>query len=73
MNDYNKIFNDIKKQYPKGVLNNEDEGELKMAFSVDPKTKTLIINFGKPLAWVGFKKEEVEELIKLLTKLSKQL
>jgi hypothetical protein len=73
MKKYNKLFDDIKKQYPKGVLNNEDEGELKMAFAVDPKTKTLVINFGKPIAWVGFKKEEAQALIELLNKLIKEL
>lgn len=38
-------------QYPRGKLSEGDEGQLAVAIGVTDKT--LIINFGKPIIWVG--------------------
>lgn len=40
--------------YPRGKLNNDDEGELAIAIGVEDKT--VIIDFGKDITWVGMDK-----------------
>jgi len=41
-----------------------DLGQLKIAITV--KNNHLIIDFGKDISWIGFHKEETEQLIKVL-------
>lgn len=38
-------------RYPRGRLNETDEGELQMGVAVDQGT--VILAFGKPIAWLG--------------------
>lgn len=40
--------------YPRGKLNQHDEGGLMLAIGV--KDKTVLIDFGKPTAWIGLDK-----------------
>lgn len=40
-------------QYPRGKLTETDEGALKIRIGTDDKTKTIIIDFGKQIVWVG--------------------
>jgi hypothetical protein len=40
--------------FPRGKLNADDEGGLLMGIAV--KDKTVVINFGKPVAWLGLDK-----------------
>jgi hypothetical protein len=37
--------------FPRGKFNKDDEGEIKIAVGV--KDKTVIIDFGTPVAWLG--------------------
>lgn len=41
--------------FPRGKLNADDEGGLTMGLSV--KDKTVILSFGKPVAWLGLDKQ----------------
>lgn len=50
--------------FPEGHLNKDDEGEIKFAIGVN-KGK-IILNFGKPIAWIGMTKEQAESLGKIL-------
>jgi hypothetical protein len=38
-------------QFPRGKLNADDEGELQVRIGV--RDKALIIDFGKPVVWLG--------------------
>jgi hypothetical protein len=38
-------------QYPRGKLNDSDEGELQMKIGVCDRT--VILDFGKPVVWLG--------------------
>ena len=38
-------------QYPRGKLNADDEGELQMKIGV--RDKTVILDFGKQVVWIG--------------------
>ena len=40
-------------KFPQGKLKNDDEGELKMAVGIHPETGKVIVDFGKPVAWLG--------------------
>lgn len=51
-------------QYPNGQLNDNDEGELRMVAYVEKGA--VVLNFGKPIAWVGFPPEIARDLAKLL-------
>lgn len=42
--------------YPRGKLNDSDEGAINISISVDQETETVLINFGKEISWVGFDK-----------------
>lgn len=44
----------MRDQFPRGRLNDEDEGELSMGIAV--RDRTVIINFFKPIAWMGLDK-----------------
>jgi hypothetical protein len=53
-------------QFPRGKLAEEDEGEIKIAIAADPKSQTIIIDFGKPTAWIGFTAEQAIEIAETL-------
>lgn len=42
------------KDYPRGKLNQHDEGGLQIAIGV--QDKTVIIDFGTPTTWIGLDK-----------------
>jgi hypothetical protein len=43
-------------KYPRGKLNDDDEGSLEIYITV--RDKTLIIEFGKELSWIGMSRNE---------------
>jgi len=49
--------------FPKGKLNDEDEGELQFSIAADKQRKVALINFGTPVKWVGLPKEELKTFI----------
>jgi len=53
-------------EFPRGQISERDEGQLKMAVSSDPKTRTVILNFGKRIEWIGFSPEEARGLARIL-------
>lgn len=57
--------------YPRGKLNSHDEGQLRIAMVV--QGNTLIIDFGKPVKWLGLGLHEVTALREGLAKYETQL
>ncbi len=53
-------------QFPKGKLNEDDQGELTIGVATDKEKKTVIINFGKRVAWIGLPAEELKIFINIL-------
>lgn len=41
-------------QHPMGKLNETDEGEIQMAVTADLTSQRVLVNFGTPVAWIGF-------------------
>ena len=53
-------------RHPNGRLNADDEGEIKIAIAADPAKGVVVIDLGKPTAWVGFTPEQAVEIADLL-------
>lgn len=54
-------------RFPNGKIDEKDEGELRIA--VANKNGVVIVDFGaKPVAWVGFRPNELRGFIELLQK-----
>ena len=60
-------------EFPDGKMNEHDEGELKMALAVDAKNKVVVMDFGKPVAWIGLPKQMALDFAKGLTEKANQL
>ena len=54
-------------QFPRGRLGPTDEGEIKIAIAADPSAGIIRIEFGKPIAWIGFTPEQAREIADSLT------
>lgn len=50
--------------YPKGKMSPQDEGEIKLAIAHD--STNVLVNFGKPVAWLGLPPREAIQLAKLI-------
>ena len=51
-------------KFPQGHLSPEDEGELALAIGImDGK---IILNFGKPVLWIGFDREQAKQLAEMI-------
>ena len=48
------------KFYPRGQITSDDEGALAIRMAV--KANTLIVDFGKPVAWIGLGLQDVRRL-----------
>lgn len=48
-------------QFPQGKLNDDDEGELRLGITYDKLTGVVMVNFGKPVAWLGLPPPEARE------------
>lgn len=59
---------EAKRAYPDGRIGAEDDGELAMVVFADLKKKTIIIDFAKPVEWIGLKPNDARGLIALLQK-----
>lgn len=55
--------------FPKGKVSADDEGELRMAMG--NKEGKVILEFGKPIKWVGLDPSDADALIAGLTKHAK--
>lgn len=60
-------------RFPLGKLTPSDEGEIRFGIAADPQTKTIILNFGKPVAWLGLPRKEAAELAAMILEKLKEL
>lgn len=56
--------------FPDGKITNDDEGEIRIGITT--KDDTVVLDFGKPVAWIGFTKEQAKEIGELLIKRSQE-
>jgi len=57
--------------YPRGKFCEDDEGELAMRIGI--QDKTVILDFGKPVKWLGLAKQDAANLAKSLLEKANQL
>ena len=55
-------------EFPRGKITPEDEGELKMAVGIHPETGKVIVDFGKPVAWIGMEARDALQLANFIRK-----
>lgn len=60
-------------RFPLGKLTPDDEGELRMAIAADPTTKTIILDFGKPVAWLGLPRDDARTLAETILRRLKEI
>lgn len=53
-------------RFPLGKLSQSDEGEIQFGVAADPVKNKVVLNFGKPTAWIGFDAEQAEQLAESL-------
>lgn len=58
-------------KYPRGKLSDDDEGAVRIAIGV--RDKTLVIDFGKDLSWIGMGKAEAIEFANAIIKRAEEL
>lgn len=56
----------IARKYPRGKYTEDDEGEITFAIAADPRNRKVVIQFGKPVAWLGLDPEDAEALGRML-------
>lgn len=54
--------------FPEGVLNDDDQGALKIGVTFDKADGLVHLDFGKPVAWTAFAPEAAMNLARLLLK-----
>lgn len=53
-------------RFPEGKLGQHDEGEIAFAVAADPKHKKVLIDFGKPVAFLGMNADQAIALGEML-------
>lgn len=53
-------------EYPDGHYTDADEGEIQFGLAADKAAGKVIIDFGKPVAWIGMLPAQARELAALL-------
>lgn len=56
------------REYPRGRISGDDEGQAPMAIALDEESNTVILRFAKPMTWIGWGMSEVEQMVMLLAK-----
>lgn len=60
-------------RFPYGKLNEDDEGELRIAVGGDRDTETVIIDFGTPTTWIGMRPEDAEAFARSILEKARQV
>ena len=58
-------------KFPRGMVDGSDEGEL--AFGVAVKDGTVILNFNKPVAWMGMDADQARQMGQLLFEKAREI
>jgi hypothetical protein len=58
-------------EYPQGRLNADDAGALPMAIS--QRDGAVVIDFPKPVAWIGFTPDDAMQIAQLLMKHAREI
>jgi len=59
--------------FPKGKIREDDEGELRLAVAHDNDKGVVIVDFGKPVVWIGLPADDAVEFANTILKHAKDL
>jgi hypothetical protein len=59
--------------YPAGSIGDHDEGGLNAALAVDQVNQRVVLDFGKPVAWLAMTRSDAMVFAQLLINKAKQL
>ena len=59
--------------FPEGKICKDDEGEIRLAITAVKEKNVVLVEFGKPVKWLGLPKEEALGLADLLKKHAEKL
>lgn len=68
-----QFLNRAQPNFPAGKMHQSDEGELAFAIAHDDRKGVVIIKFGKPVDWLGLRKQDAIQLSQLLLEHANQL
>jgi hypothetical protein len=51
------------RRYPKGRINEEDDGEMMYGIALNHETNRLMIRFSKPTLWIGLDTDSAMQLV----------
>jgi hypothetical protein len=60
-------------EFPRGKIHSSDEGELRLRMAADHKKGVVILEFGKPVMWLGLDKTTALQLSANIQKLAEEL
>lgn len=71
-------FNDqmegrVRRAYSQGRISPQDDGDLAFAIAADKGHGTVVIDFGKPVTWIGLKPDDVARLVKVLVEKAQEV
>lgn len=59
--------------FSQGQLNEEDEGDLRIAIATDTRSGVVRVDFGKAVAWLGLPKREAQQIASLMLQKANEL
>lgn len=62
-----------RREWSQGRINSDDEGDLAMAVTADKEHGVVILDFGKPVKWVGLPPQNVAQLVEMLIKAAREV
>ena len=60
-------------EFPRGKLDESDEGEIRIAVSSNVESETVVLAFGKSIEWVGMTPQQAVEIAKCLIRHARQV
>ena len=60
-------------KFPDGKISEDDDGELNIAIAADKKDGVVIMDFGKPTAWIALKPRDVYGLAEIMVNKAKEI
>ncbi len=61
------------REYPEGRMGAGDDGALAFAVAADPRHQTVVVTFGKPVAWFGMGAADARRLAAMLVEKAEEL
>jgi len=58
--------------FPRGKVDESDEGGLQVGITYDKESDTVVIVFGKSITWIGFGPEQAIEFANLIIERAKK-